>query len=140
MNSKACYRKLSNYKYQLLEEFSYQTTITGFEANHDFIQLREDGQLVIKKHYAWDGASGPTWDTKNSMRASLVHDAFYQLLRLESLPQSQIVPADQLFKKMLIEDGMSKVRAWIWYRGLRLANGAAAKPGTQDPIRKICAP
>lgn len=140
MDTKACYRKLNNYKYQLREPFQYQTDITGYDADHSYITLDQNGLLKIKENYAWDGASGPTWDTKNSMRASLVHDAFYQLLRLELVPQSEIVPADKLFRKMLVKDGMSKLRAWVWYRGLRLANGVAAKPGTQEDPKIICAP
>ena len=140
MNTKACYRKLTNYKYQLVEDFSYRISIEGFEANHPFIKLDKEGNLTVKKSYAWDGASGPTIDTRNAMRASLVHDVLYQLLRLELITQDQVKPADQLFRKMLVEDGMSAFRAWYWYRGLRLANGKAAKPGTQKPPKYICAP
>jgi hypothetical protein len=33
------------------------------------------------KGYAWNGPSGPTLDTRNFMRGSLVHDALYQLMR-----------------------------------------------------------
>lgn len=125
MDTKACYRKLKSYKYQLVDEFKYQISITGFDANTPFIQLDAEGHLTISKHYAWDGASGPTIDTRNSMRASLVHDALYQLLRMKLLPQSEVIPSDRLFRKMLIKDGMSRFRAGIWYRGLRLEIGRA---------------
>ena len=140
MSTQACYRKLNNYKYQLVEDFSFRISIEGFEVNHPFIKLDKQGNLTVKKSYAWDGASGPTIDTRNAMRASLVHDVLYQLLRLELITQDQVKPVDQLFRKMLVEDGMSAFRAWYWYRGLRLANGKAAKPGTQKPPRHICAP
>lgn len=143
MNTKACYRKLTNYKYQLMEEFHFQTNITGIVVETEdceFIQLSSDGILTVLKNYAWDGASGPTVDTKNAMRGSLIHDALYQLLRLSLLTQNYVKPADQLFREVLVEDGMSKFRAWYWYRGLRLANGRAARPGTQEPKNVICAP
>jgi hypothetical protein len=108
MNTKACYRTLKSYKYQLMEEFQYQT---DFQLDDDidtsFIQLTRDGLLIIKDQYAWDGASGPTFDTQNSMRASLVHDALYQLMRKKQLPQTYVLLADQLFREILIEDGMS---------------------------------
>ncbi len=140
MHTKTHYRKLKGYKYQLVEEFKYQTNIVGFEIDDPYIKLDENGLLVVSKRYAWDGASGPTIDTLNSMRASLVHDALYQLLRMELLPQDQVIVADQLFKDILIADGMSPFRAWYWYQGLRLANGSAAKPGTQKPPVVYVAP
>ena len=140
MNTPACYRKLKSYKYQLVEPFSFQTPFTGYTIDVPFIRLSEDGVLSIDKFYAWDGASGPTIDYKSSMRASLVHDALYQLLRMEKLPQSLVVPSDELFRKMLVEDGMSSLQAWVWYRGLRLANGSAARPGTQKPPEINCVP
>jgi hypothetical protein len=139
MNTKACYRTLKSYKYQLMEEFQYQT---DFQLDDDidtsFIQLTRDGLLIIKDQYAWDGASGPTFDTQNSMRASLVHDALYQLMRKKQLPQTYVLLADQLFREILIEDGMSAIRAAIWYSGLRLAAGKYANPKSDTIETIIC--
>lgn len=140
METKACYRKLNKYKYQLVKEFKYGTGILEFDIDLPFIKLDTKGNLTILSNYAWDGASGPTIDTINSMRASLVHDALYQLLRMKKLPQELVIIADKLFKKILIIDGMSSFRAGYWYRGLRFANGSAAKPETQEPLESICAP
>ncbi len=124
----ASYRELKRYKYQLMEDFIYVTEIRGFEVNLELIKLDADGNLTIIKYYAWDGASGPTRDSSCSMRASLVHDAFYQLMRMGIVSQDQVVPVDKLFRKILLKDGMGSFRAWYWYKGLRLANGKAAKP------------
>ncbi len=141
MDTKSCYRKLTSYKYQLVEEFQYKTDVIGFEINDlDFIKLDNLGNISISKNYAWDGASGPTIDTLNSIRASLVHDAFYQLLRMERIPQDYVIVADKLFREILVRDGMNSFRAWYWYKGLRLANGSAARPGTQKPPVIICTP
>ena len=140
MNTKACHRKLTSYKYQLVEEFKYNTDVTDNNINLPYIKLNKEGGLTVAQNYAWDGASGPTIDSPSSIRASLVHDALYQLLRMELLTQDHVIIADKLFRKMLKEDGMSSFRAWYWYRGLRLANGKAAKPGTQKPPVIICAP
>jgi hypothetical protein len=74
------------------------------------------------------------------MRGSLVHDALYQLLRLEELPQKLVIPADDLFRQIIVKDGMSKFRAWYWYQGLRLAKGRSAKPGTEKGPTIYCAP
>lgn len=56
----------------------------------DFIELY-DGILTIKKGYRWDGASTPTntinvWDNRTFyIRASCVHDAMYDLMRMDYL-------------------------------------------------------
>lgn len=140
MNTPACFRKLKPYKYQLVEPFTYETPFKGYSVNIPFIQLDPDGRLSITPYYAWDGASGPTKDYKSSMRASLVHDAFYQLLRMKELPQSLVIPVDKFFRDMLKDDGMSPIKAELWYKGLRLANGNSAKPGTQKDVKVECCP
>ncbi|SDW60248.1 DUF1353 domain-containing protein [Nitrosomonas oligotropha] len=73
------------------------------------------GVLTIKKNYAWDGASGPVLDTQRIMRGSLVHDALYQLMREEHLPQKARENADWLLREICIEDGMSKFNADLVY-------------------------
>ena len=44
--------------------------------------------MSVQKDYAWDGPSGPTIDTRNSLRASLVHDVLYQAMREGGLPRT----------------------------------------------------
>jgi hypothetical protein len=73
-------RYRSGYKYQLVDASSVEVNIRpAAQIDTDYIALTADGLLTVKKSYAWDGPSGPTIDTKNFMRGSLVHDALYQL-------------------------------------------------------------
>jgi len=75
-DSRACYRKLRHYKYQLMQDFTINIEIeTEEDIETSFIGLTTDGELTIKNRYAWDGPSGPTIDTKSFIRGSLVHDA-----------------------------------------------------------------
>ncbi len=75
------------YRYQLKRTFSLQTPIHPPEpVETDFIALEAGGILHLRNGYAWDGPSGPTVDTGSFMRGSLVHDAFYQLIREGHLP------------------------------------------------------
>ena len=70
------------YRYQLQEGYSLVISIRPAAAvANDYIALDPQGVLRIAKGYAWDGPSGPTLDTRNFMRGSLVHDALYQLMR-----------------------------------------------------------
>jgi len=109
------YVKLNKYKYRLIEDYDIQTIIKDVDVLTNYLHLRKSGLLTVFKGYAWDGPSGPTVDTKNFMRASLVHDVLYQLLRSGELEQKYKGYVDTLMRKINIEDGMSKFRAWYTY-------------------------
>ena len=123
------------YKYQLADTYSVQVDIFPMDnINTDFLILYDDGLLTIREGYAWDGASGPAIDTKNFMRGSLVHDALYQLMRLGLLRQEQRDAADILLRKIVREDGMSAIRAWWVYWGVRIGGAFSATPDGDNPI------
>ena len=88
-------------------------------------------KIVIKKGYAWDGASGPTFDTCASFRASLVHDALYQCMRLGYVTQDSRGGVDRLFRDMLGD--MGPVRRGLWYWAVRLFGRKSATP---EPHKK----
>ena len=117
------------YKYQLDKDYTVQTEIIpGYDILTKFIELTLEGVLTVRAGYAWDGASGPGIDTKNIMRGSLVHDALYQLSRQEYLSGASRLQADLELKKICLEDGMSRIRAWWVYKGVRWGGGYAAAP------------
>lgn len=133
-----CITYKSGYKYQLKEPYSVTIPIkpTAGIAS-EFISLSADGTLSINSGYAWDGPSGPTIDTLNFMRGSLVHDALYQLMRERGLDADfHREAADRLLQQHCKEDGMSSVRAWWVYQGVRLGGGPSAyreKPPKHTP-------
>ena len=109
----------SGYKYQLAVDYEIPLTeLNSFEIATDYVLLK-DGVLTIFKDYAWDGASGPAIDTKNFMRGSLVHDVLYQLMREGRLPRGVKSYADKVLRKICLEDGMSRVRAWWVYEAVK---------------------
>lgn len=110
----------SGFEYQLREDFFIQTAIRPeVPAKFLFVELNTEGMLFIKKGWAWDGASGPTFDTKSSMVAAMVHDALYGLMKRELLARKYKTEADKLFYDLLIEDGMWKWRAKLWYEAVK---------------------
>jgi hypothetical protein len=116
------------YKFQIEEDFSVQTTIYPQEYIDTWdIRLESNGVLTLKIGFAWDGASGPTIDTTSTMIPSAVHDALYKLMRREFLPIVFRKGVDQFFHDHLIKEGMWRLRAWYWYRGVRLGGGPSAK-------------
>ena len=90
----------------------------------DYLSLAKDGYfapiLKINCGYRWDGCSGPTFDTPTNMRAGLVHDALYQLMRLGVLPQAARAQADREFLHIMKEDGMGWLRRTYYYWAVRL--------------------
>ena len=134
-NARIRYR--SGYKYQLVEGYSVKVSIIPTDPiKIEFITLGMDGTLVIKRGYAWDGASGPAIDTRNILRGSLVHDALYQLMRDAGLSKEQWRDeADLELKRICLEDGMSRPRAWWVHRGVRLGGDPSASPESRKPIR-----
>ena len=126
--SKCIWRKGGLKKYVL--ESDYKDRIP-FETNEynirtSYCTLMCDGTIVIHKGYQWDGASGPTIDTNDTMDGSLVHDILYQLIREGKLPRKLRKKADKCIRRMCIDDGMPKWRANYWYFFLRIAGGGAA--------------
>ncbi len=105
-----------------------QTDLRGFgEIKHRLFSLTNDGWLVIFEDYPWDGASGPTIDSKSSIRGSVVHDALYEMLRLGLLPHDPCFHLANLeLRKILIEDGMWVWRANVWFRMVERFGSASA--------------
>jgi hypothetical protein len=127
----------SGYKYQLASAYRVKVSVLpDQDIETEFLGLTQAGMLSIKKGYAWDGPSGPTIDTDNFMRGSLVHDALYQLMRNRRLSDRKWrKEADLILKRMCIEDGMSGIRAWWVHRGVRVGGGPAADP---NAAKKVC--
>lgn len=86
--------------------------------------LKEDfklGSLTIPKGFKWDGASIPRvfWSVIGSpfspdlMRASLIHDFLYRRKDVRAKC------TDVTFYKVLLADGVSKLRAYIMYKSVR---------------------
>jgi len=93
-----CYEELGKEK-QIITKY-----ITAY---HGFINIRHG--------YCWDGATG-AYNNQSIIRASLIHDAIYQLIRegvIKYHPHKK--KGDKLFYDLCIEDGMSKFRALFYF-------------------------
>lgn len=131
-------RYRSDYKYQLAEDYVVEVPILPkTDIRTDFIALDLVGKLTLKNGYAWDGPSGPVIDTEQNMRASVVHDALYQLMRQGHLSsRTWRRAADQVFRDLCKADGVSGYTANIWYRALRKLGKPAASPAGKKRIRR----
>lgn len=134
MKEQISYRK--GYKYQLAEEYTLQTDILPtYDIITNFIELTMEGGLTIRRGYAWDGASGPFVDTNKTRRPSLIHDAFYQLMRYSLLPQEAREAVDLLLYTTCREDLVT----WLVAKGIYLAvRQKGAKYAHPSHIKEVC--
>ena len=131
MSKSIFYRDLANYKYQTMSPYVHETGLTlgaSVMTKGRWVTMTRSGRITVKKGYAWDGPSGPTIDTRDFMRGSLVHDALYQLIRERLLPSRLRKDADQILYDICREDGMSVLRAEYVYHAVRAFGASSARP------------
>lgn len=121
-------------KYRLEEQYEALTGIIGHTAETPLIKLTPIGHITIRYGYGFD-PSGPTIDTKSSLRGSLEHDAFFELMRLSLVPLSEMDKINDRLEIVCKEDGMSDFRAELWDFGLDMFGTSSADPENLEKIR-----
>lgn len=96
------------------------------------IEITPQGKFTLLDSYSHDGCSGPVIDRKSNHRAGKFHDGIYECIRAGILDEPTWRPiADQIFKEMMIEDGVWEWLAEIEYKAVRkFGHGAATKSRT----------
>lgn len=122
------YYVLRNFKYQVAEDTHIGLFCAFPDIDFEWFTVK-NGVIYIKKGYAWDGASGPTIDTKTTIVASLIHDCLYQAMRLGLIVGDWRKDADRELRFQMVHAGASRFRAFVWYCALRLFGGGSAKKG-----------
>ena len=109
------------YKFKVEENFSIELPFKIPDFVHPYASLK-DGILSVKRGYAWDGASGPIINTRDTLVASLVHDVLYQAMRLNLIKSSKEnrTIADKNFFEILKMNGVNSIRRKVWYLAVRL--------------------
>jgi hypothetical protein len=135
MIDRIAYKK--GYKYWLVRPYSLHVPIFPEHtvvSSGGFVTLGKNGVLAIRVGYAWDGPSGPTFDTKTFMRGSLVHDSLYQIMREGLLDNSYRDTADRMLGRICRSDGMCGVRVWYVVGMVNRFAQSAADPKNRKPI------
>lgn len=113
------FRSLKGYKYATKKAMTCKVIDFPMIEHEFFMGCNAGTILLVRPYYAWDGPSGPTLDGPTNMRASLFHDVLCQAIHEKLLGKKYRKYADQLFHKHLLEDGMSRWRAWCYYSAVR---------------------
>jgi hypothetical protein len=102
----------AGYDYVLSRDIWFETPILpDQDIVRDLFTLFKDGRLFVKKHFAWDGASGAP-DFKETLPATIPHDIFCQLMNEGILDYEKYSPlVHEFFGTMCKEDG-------FWFSGL----------------------
>ena len=115
------------YKYVLKEDYIYQSHVigkrfTGIDNGKIWLEIFENGIIIVSKGYAWDGATAAP-DFKGTYFATLLHDALYQFLdKGNPLTRKEI---DDIFLKIMQRDGFKLAK--VYYRAVRLLGGIFVK-------------
>lgn len=134
---KIYYKELRGYKYQTTQNTYFLTPLRPTQDIHtEYISLFRDGTLLVKSNYCWDGPSGPTVDGKTNLRASLGHDALYQLMRANLLSIAYKDIVDEFYIQVCAEDGMCAMRRWIDLQGLRLFGKNSCEPTLDKEVQE----
>ena len=109
------------YKFKVEENFSIELPFKIADFEHEYASSK-NGILEIKKGYAWDGASGPVINTKNTLISSLVYDVLYQAMRLNLIKSNNENKnlADKNFFEILKMNGVNSFRSRVWYLAVKL--------------------
>ena len=126
------------YKYKLVRDVGILVAMKPNQlAQTQFLNLTAQGMLIIRAGYTWDGVSGPVRDTKRNLKASLVHDALYQLMRNGHLDHNRWREADECFATELRLGGVSRFFTKMYMLGLKIAKGKHAHPDSKRTVYTI---
>jgi len=114
------YKKTKRWRYKLDqdEEIDLTRLIYCNDLKHPYFSIF-DGILSIEKGYAWDGATGPVFQTDTTKIPSLVHDVLLQSMDLGLLPKEALAASDGVYLDLAIGAGMWKPRAYLHYYSMR---------------------
>jgi len=127
----------AEYKYILDSDYRYNcANITNQNISEIFYKLVQNGILSIKKGYPWDGATIVP-DTKSVMRASLVHDCLYQMMRENGLSTQYRKDADKIFYDICRADGLNCFIACLYYFGVRALGWLYVEKTRYQVIRAV---
>lgn len=111
-----CYMLVSKHSCYLKE---FGKTNNNYSTSNGLVTLNSKGQLIVCKGFKWDGASGVK-DTSVNFYPAFVHDALYRLYWEKVFGKRERKKADKVFKRLLIENGMSRFKAQLHYVAVRL--------------------
>ena len=105
--------------YTLDENYPGKTLVTGYNIAGDRFSLLENGNLILKPGFRWNGPSGPAVDTPKSMMPSGLHDCLYGAISAGLLPDSVRELSDETYREALRNWMVPGWRRLLHFKGVR---------------------
>lgn len=123
-------------KYTLTDPVVYQLAEIRPErrVHTRFFTISKSGLLFVMPGYSWDGPSGPTVDTLDTMFASLVHDVLYEAFRKHLLAHHWREAADRELSAIGKACGASENRMKLWEWAVGMFAAGSARPTSKRVI------
>lgn len=87
-------------------------------------EFNRDGSYVIYEGFLYS-ANFPAINSDDSRRGAMIHDFFYLLMKQGHLSRDFRYEVDYYFYNILLEDGMIELRAYYWFRAVRVGGDDA---------------
>jgi hypothetical protein len=141
---------INPYKYEMVVDRCIYTKLMHYEIHHKYFAIYPDGRIVVKSGYCWDGPSGVSIDTPSFMRGSCIHDIVFQCLRDDLFNLKKHISrcnfnekewkkifnlANKELRRICIEDGMWRIRAFWVYQAVQILGAKYALPVIDDTCR-----
>ena len=126
------------YKYQLKENAITESGVRPCELiNHEYFAIDTNGLILVRRGYAWDGASSLAIDDPGTIYASLFHDVGYQAIRLNLIAEAWRLELDRMYERLCKAGGVNPIRARYHYLALRFGGEQYNKlPESGYPTRE----
>jgi hypothetical protein len=98
----------TDYHYILAKTYTIDVPIMESASLDTGLVELDNGRLTIHQGFAWNGTTGAI-DTKTRARASLVHDALWQLMVHDKISKDYKDVVDDVFLKIAEEDGENSI-------------------------------
>jgi len=132
--------------HKLVVDTRFDARIKGFDgvecALDDGLAQLRNNILSAMPGFMYDGGSGPTVDTYDTYRGTLIHDILYRLMRNDKIPYKKYrKAADIAMRIQLTKDAkirykhscilvtiISRLRPYVWYWAVRWFGESSASP------------
>jgi hypothetical protein len=137
-------RYCSGYRYRVEEPFWVQTEFINEagqikSGERVLAERKPDGAIWVYPGFAWNGPGSssrfdPVPDTKNFMRGSAIHDAWYQAISEGKEQPGRRDVADKFLAAMCRHDGMGWLATRLVLRGVRLLGESHAERRNREVL------
>lgn len=109
--------------YSLGTDYHGITAVIGQQIDTHYCTLFDNGLLLLKSGFIWNGPSGPAINTPATLMPSALHDCLYRLIQEGELEKDHREASDYTYRDSLKTWGVPLWRRLLHFRAVRLFGG-----------------